>query len=202
GDFVDLFYPFLAGTPLLNRMGQAGAGFAPSPPVAGAFNTVVNANYSSFLQSDLSGLPLPIVTLAPIKRSGKLVHTDAGTGAIVYFQPTYDTWTDFYEVDGFDQTQTFLGGTGPQTQIGSRWVLNDLGIATSNPRLPDLSGPPPPIPANHFPAAQVDSGKYVPENPETSPPIQIDLPAIQVSVRVEDPASHEMTQFSIVEGLQ
>lgn len=193
GDFVDLFYPFLPGTPLLNRMGQTN--FNTTPPLTDTVVANVNVNYNQFLQSDLSGLQIPWTTLSPIKRSGKLVHSN-NSGAIVFFQPTFDTWTDIYESDGFDQTSSLAGtvlpaGTNADPNNGTVWVLNNLTAVAKDPRLPATP--------NQF---QIDSSRYDPDQTETSPPLPVDLSTIQITVRAEDPESHEMIQFTIVEGLQ
>lgn len=195
GDFVDLFFPHLPGTPLLDNMRHSN--WTTTPPLAvpatpPAYAVNVGINYDTYLQTSLSGGEIPRTGMNALKRSGKLVHSN-GTGGICYFQPTYDTWTDAYESDGFDQTQTVTGGVSTTgIQHGTTWVLNNVSGVNTIPRL---------VPGG-FNTLQIDTGKYLPGTPETSPPIPLPLSALQITVRLNDPSSGELMQFSVVEGLQ
>lgn len=182
GAFVDLLYPYLAGTPLRNRLVDVAAAVAP-----------VDTNYNSFMTSELSLYPIPTSELNSMKQSGKLVHSTTA-GDIVFFQPTYDTWTDAYEHDGFDQAPSTSGEVDPVNKFGTIWILNNLAGSIKTPRLQDTNVVQQPL--------QVDSARLVPDEPETSPPLAIDLPAVSLSVRVLDPATEEMTQFTLIEDLQ
>lgn len=202
GAFVDLAYPLLGGSPVRQRTAQslnAAKSQISTPPPVTATATVnqVRDNYDFFMSSEFSGMPMVMPTttqgMNSLKRSGKLLHSSTG-GDIYYFQPTYDTWTDGYESDGFDQTQT-IDGRLPipsGTLFGTTWVLNNPGNAGAAPipRMPPTTS-----------SLQVDTGKYVSGESETSPPFTTPLPAISVTVRVIDPSSEEMAQFTVIEDL-
>lgn len=188
GAFVDLLYPYLAGSPLRERTAETGIDSTP-PNTGATTNTNVQTNYNSFMQSDLSLFPIPRTTLNSLKRSGKLVHS-ATNGNIAYMQPTYDTWTDWYETDGFDQSPTNNGSVASgATRFGTTWVLNDITGLNPTPRL------------GTQPAIQVDTGTLVPTDPETAPPFAAELPAISLSIRVIDPQTEEMIEFTVIEDL-
>jgi hypothetical protein len=195
GAFVDLLYPYLGGSPLLQRTAQTGALCTPAP--AGAVTAVpqVTLNYSQHLQSELSLYPIPGATITgglnSLKRSGKLLHSDTA-GNIWFFQPAYDTWTDHFEFDGFDQTQTANGEVTGGFQVGTTWVLNDTTGLNQTPRMTSSAQP----------ALQIDTGRWVPNEPETSPPIAVPLRAVSITVRLTDSAGKEITQFTVVEPLQ
>lgn len=187
GDYVDLAYPALAGSPLLGQLNNT---TAPVP-----------ANFSGYFQSELSMFPTTLTGLDALKRSGKLLHMRNGASIVnCFFQPTYDTWTDAYESDGFDQSHTLDGGisaagTGADPYVGTAWIqYNDANnIAGRDARLP--------TPVAAAVALSIDSGRMMPTNPETLPPITSDLPAISITIRVGDPQSQEMTEFTVIEPL-
>ncbi len=210
GAFVDLLYPYLAGSPLRERTMQARSTtpliipITPpviAPAVTPAVVPRVQFNYGSalqpaqnFMSSDLSAFEIDPAALSPLKKSGKLVHFGAG-GAICYLQPTYDTWTDGYESDGFDQSQSTNGSVNSATPAGTTWVLNNVAVLSKTPRLLDPGGA-------GLQLYQIDTGRLLPTSSETSPPIAKDLPAISVTVRVADPLTEGMTQFTIIESLE
>ncbi|WP_430450905.1 PilW family protein [Rhodopirellula europaea] len=186
GGFVDLCYPYLNGTPLQSLM--ASSGQASTPPMPVVADAEVARNYTTFLNSSYSAFPIPTNGLDSLKYSGKLVHRGTA-GSIVYFQPTYDTWTNGYEADGFDQSQrSDLSLTGG-TPSGTTWVLNNASGLTKTPR-------------GGAGAWRIDSGRFDSSFQECPPPFLSDLQAISVTVRLEDPPTGEITQFTIVEGLQ
>ncbi|TWT82012.1 hypothetical protein CA13_34670 [Planctomycetes bacterium CA13] len=194
GDFVDLYYPYLAGGPLRDLMQYTASTKTPAITAPATPQPRVAFNYTNFLVSQFSGYPIPVATLNDIKRSGKLVHS-SGTGDIAFFQPTYDTWTDGYETDGFDQTHRTSGAVTGGQMVGTTWVLNDAvsTVAGRNARLPTPAATPLPF--------SVDTGNVIPTDPETSAPINAPLPAISITIRMGDPASNQMTQFTVIESL-
>ncbi len=200
GAFVDLAYPMLAGSPLRQRFAESLiAGQVSSPPLTAVTPVArVATNFNLHMHSTLSGTPLiqPSTTagMNSLKRSGKLVHS-ATNGAICFFQPTYDTWTDGYESDGFDQTHTQAGEVRGANLMGTTWVINNPSNAGIAP-VPRLIAP---APRNLI---QVDTGRWVPGEPETSAPFPTPLEAISITVRVLDPSNNEMSQFSVVESLK
>lgn len=190
GAFVDLLYPYLPGSPLQERAAETG--LTSTPPQAATSDAQVLNNFNYFMQSDLSLFPIPTasstVPMNSLKRSGKLVHFGTG-GAICFIQPTYDTWTDGYESDGFDQTHTDDAlSTG--NLVGTTWVLNNVTGLSQTPRI------------GTTPGVNIDTGRLIPTDPETSPPFAVELPAISLEVRVADPQTQEMTQFTVIEALQ
>ena len=199
GGFVDLLYPYLAGSPLREKTLEART-VVPTPRIIApatlpAVVPNVQLNYGRYMNSDLSAFQIDPAALSPLKHSGKLVHFGAG-GDICFMQPTYDTWTDAYESDGFDQSQSFNGAVNSATPSGTTWVLNNLDASglTRTPRLLD------PTAALQF--YQIDTGRQLPTSLETSPPFAIDVPAISVTVRIADPNADRMTQFTIIESLE
>jgi prepilin-type N-terminal cleavage/methylation domain-containing protein len=190
GAFADLLYPYLAGSPFQERTAQTG--LTSTPPQTATANTQVLNNFNYFMQSDLSLFPIPTasstIPLNSLKRSGKLVQFGTG-GSICYMQPTYDTWTDGYESDGFDQTHTDDAlPTG--NVVGTTWVLNNVSGLSQTPRI------------GTNPGISVDTGKVIDTDPETSPPFEVQLPAVSIEVRVADPQTQEITQFTVIEALQ
>ncbi|MEM8669569.1 MAG: type II secretion system protein [Planctomycetota bacterium] len=197
GSFADLAYPYLAGSALLTRTGQAQSttipqNFStPERPSGVTFNTQVRFNYDAFLQTDLSLYPIPTLTLNSLKRSGKLVHA-TGTGGIWLMQPAYDTWTDFYESDNFDQSGSLVGSVAAgAAQNGTVWILNDVSGLTRVPRAPASPS-----------FLQIDTGLLIADEPETSAPFASRLPAISVTIRLGETESDELLDFTIIEELQ
>ncbi len=203
GDFVDLDYPYLAGGPLLD-LSRLVAGYAPAtvatpalpvatlpaslPPGWSLANS--RANFDSLLQSSFSGYPIDISVLSPLKSSGKLVH--AGTPYGYHFmQPCFDTWTTGYESDGFDQTQSTGGAVGGTA--GTVWVLYDVAGFAKTPRLP--------VGAVAPPALSIDTAQHDPTAPECLPPVLASMSSISITIRLEDPASKEMSQIGVIENL-
>ncbi len=198
GDFVDLMYPFLAGGAMEDLVSRS-----PAP-------ANVPANLGAFCASDFSGYPLGSVQTAaptppatdaaitPLRRSGKMVHY--GGGGVAFLQPCFDTWTDGYENDGFDQTDRLSGVVGSYPRrFGSVWVLYDPSATFGKQaRLPL---PPPPTRSAPPQSFSIDTGRFDPADPESSPPFVGDLPAISISVRVSDPATGQISEMTTVQSL-
>jgi hypothetical protein len=124
-----------------------------------------------------------------------MVYHGPTNGSISFIQPCYDTWTDGYESDGFDQSSTIDGGVNSTNNYGSVWVLNNtLGtVVGRQPRWPD-----PPAVVQPF---SVDTGRFDRSAPESSPPFAGTLPAISMTVRVADPSTQEIAEMTIVQDL-
>ncbi|MEM6689648.1 MAG: prepilin-type N-terminal cleavage/methylation domain-containing protein [Planctomycetota bacterium] len=224
GDHVDLAYPYLAGGPLLFRQSQIPA-VPPFPRVGGtAYNDApqVAANFNLFLGSALSGYPFPqeqdvqtpVISnfqnetptgLNGLKRSGRIMQSSAlNTGGNFFFQPAYDTYTTFYESDGFDQSSTPNGqldliSTTPLVGghlVGTSWLLDD-----PNQNAPYYNTAVGGI-APAIAAYQTDTGNTIIEQPETSAPFVYDLPSIAVTIRLSDSDNHTASELTIVESLQ
>ena len=190
GDFVDLHYPYLAGSPFLNSHLQfsTSTGFA--------------AQIASLFSSDLSGFTnrnsrpingIQSVRGDSLKGSGKMLFLEDGN--YVYFQPTYDTWTNSYESDGFDQTSTRSGTQpNPNPHRGTVWVMKDAppnSIGSTN-RI-RAGG----IPENF----QDDSGRFYDGQPEVPPPYPAAIPAISATIRLQDRATEQVTEFTVIQDL-
>ena len=204
GDFVDLLYPYQAGGPLLDLTRRTRVTYAavfttppnaiptPPAPAPAALSNATEAasarnNYRRFFESDLSGWPLTPQVLSSIKSAGKLFHSD-GAGNIAYMQPCYDTWTDAYESDGFDQTASSTGAL--QGTNGTVWVLKTpSGAARIGP-----------VAAPEIPFA-VDTGLSDPTKPESLPPFGTNLRAVKISIRLEDPATEHVSEVTVIEDL-
>lgn len=207
GDMVDLAYPYLGGGPLGGRT-----------PVALSTAGQIRANYLNFLASDLSmhthrtSFSFPNdgsrMGVRPglgdsLKLSGKALYS--ATDQIVFFQPTYDTWTDYYESDGFDQAQTLDGSpvdrvppiTAASADRGTIWVLKEPSGTNGlfSNRITTTA-------TSTAAAIQNDTGLSVHGETETSAPFPINLEAISVTIRLRDPSTEESNEFTIVESLQ
>ena len=206
GGFVDLAYPYLAGSPLLAATNYA-TGLAPPP----AAYTAAPNRYFNFFNSELS-MHTGRTTVATsgirpalddsLKRSGKLLH--AG-GVVVYMQPAYDTWTDYYESDGFDQTQTLAANNpNPPTvpNVGTVWVLKSPQTDNiSTPFNESILDENRIVATGNYGSLQIDTGLKLPGESETSPPFPVDMPAMSATVRVFDRDTGEIEEYTIVEDL-
>ncbi len=117
GDFVDLGYMRLAGGPMrgLFQFDQAGGDITP------LFNSVRATEFVSpfsGFSGDRETVDTTSVTVrstfpVPWENSGRFVtRTPAGSGVVSsFYQPVYDTWTDGYASDPFDQEGVAFGST-------------------------------------------------------------------------------------------
>lgn len=172
GDFVDLMYPVLAGGPVrgwqarrwdhLTPAGQEDAAFAPG-----------------LLKTQFSGLTgltgSNNAYLASLYWSGKIVLDDGG--GIRLFQPTWDTYTQHYERDGFQQRNP------AQPVPGARWRIASVGN-------PDRGA--------DGVAAFANPGVEPPILHETLPPFLQSPEAIKVSIRLEHRLNRQVRQLSVV----
>ncbi|MCU0711766.1 MAG: hypothetical protein MUC43_06875 [Pirellula sp.] len=98
------------------------------------------------------------------------------------FQPNFDTYTDYYEIDGerFDLLTTSVGVV-PAYRNG----LRRFGLV-SPPGIPDVTG----NGVHNFPVSR-----------ESIPPAPYELPSIKVSIRVQDISAGALQQISVVHGM-
>ncbi len=184
GDYVDLAYPVLAGGSL------RGWGPMRRDRLATANTDPVNASVASLLATPFSGIVgfgnLSNSYTPAIYRSGKLLISGGG---IQFFQPTFDTYTSAYEVDGllqgFERTGSpvaaaDVGGAGN----GTRWTTyNDANLVDRGSNGLDDDG--------LFGAD--DDGER-----ETLAPFQAKASAIRVTIRLENRDNRQLKQASVV----
>ncbi|MFK8111209.1 MAG: type II secretion system protein J [Rubripirellula sp.] len=182
GDYVDLAYATLAGGSLrgwqaryIDRLSTAGDGGIPISNAA-----LVGRRQAGPLLSQYSGLietseiPFAIGYQPSLFRSGKLLSV---SGTVRIYQPTFDTYSNHFERDGYVQ-----GNIGT---LGTVW--GPINSATA-----DLG-------AN----ALDDDGRHGVDDPgekETSPPFLSQPESIQVTIRVEDPNTRLIQQLSVSHG--
>lgn len=196
GDFVDLAYPVLAGGALrgwgpirLDRLSATN-----SPPIF--TNAVTQQRAIGLLSTPFSGLAAlgnaGNSYTQSLYRSGKVV-TD-GTG-IRLFQPTFDTYTRYYETDGLIQgyvRPTFpippaivippaiFGGGG----VGTRWTTSN------NANYVDWGS-----------NGLDDNGLFGIDDPserETLPPFLAKPTSIQIQIRLENLGNRQIKQASVL----
>ncbi len=203
------------GSPVLGSAGSDDIVLRPSDPgyfpfgvagIAGGTSAVVS--YGEFVDLDwcgkgmrsatsatsmtslFSGTTVSVLTPAgtPVSllKSG-LVRFDAGASGPILrvFQPSYDTFTDMLEYDGKYQAQ--VTGSGTVFSI-SGWVTGAEAWRLTNDAGTDGID-------NEVPG---DGTADDADEKETSPPFNTDLRGIQISVRLEDPATKQFKQMSTV----
>ncbi len=184
GDYVDLAYPVLAGGTLRGWLPIRG------DLLATANSPAINATVSSLLVTPFSG----IVGFGnsgnsytpSIYRSGKLLIS---RGSIQFFQPTFDTYTSAYEVDGLLQAFVRPGSPVAATDVGgvgngTRWVpINTTDLVDRGSNGLDDDGA--------FGAD--DAGER-----ETLAPFLASAPAVQVTIRLENLDNRQIKQASVV----
>jgi len=184
GDFVDLFYPRLAGGSLQGSLslpmletdfsGYRSFRFDPTLPAAG--------NYPDGLY-----------------KSGRLVR--GPNGSILIQQPAYDTFTDGYEHDGFLQRSPAHVAASPgDTPFGGAGTLWWLGGQTLGVRPPSTSGTTTAMAEMLDWGAKGfdDVGPLGSVGQETSKPFAAPLRALRVRVRLQDPNTQLLEQMSAV----
>jgi Prokaryotic N-terminal methylation motif len=160
------------------------------------------ANYSA-------ASPTAMQFTSDLYKSGLVVHGQTPPGpsgntipfapsSFHIYQPSYDSWTNSYEVDGRQQKKVsgFLGNIWINHQIDFGGSGDDTGqIDTAN--------------QIHRSFTQVDSGADGLDNDltggpddvlerETSSPYPFIMPAVQVTVRMEDAGTRLVQQMSVV----
>lgn len=193
GAFVDLSWGFRVVNQLTNASGQT-YGLVPS---------------SSIWYSSLSGFDPKTrfvfnnrSVIDSMIRSGKFARN-------IYYQPTFDTFTDFYESDGdlqYVDQQAFMRAVN----------LNGL-VPYGRPLLTNLPSPDRGIDGIDNPGifnfdddgdmnVDNDSEKngVIDEEAErdTSPPYRYAIPAIQIKLRVQDATADTLQELSMVHSLQ
>ncbi|MCC9655861.1 prepilin-type N-terminal cleavage/methylation domain-containing protein [Rhodopirellula halodulae] len=181
GDFVDLCYPVLAGGSL--------RGWQPRylDRVDTTAGTTIAAT-GGYLFTPFSGLNLFSNASQSysnsLYRSGRVATSAVNT--IALFQPAFDTYTSHYEKDGLQQ-----GRLSAATE-GTRWATSGTNIDRGADGIDGVgiySGGAAPLSARYGPD---DLGER-----ETQPPF-LDTPeAIQISVRLENPATRQIRQASV-----
>tara|TARA_R110002049_G_scaffold2750_6_gene22050 strand:- start:2569 stop:4599 length:2031 start_codon:yes stop_codon:yes gene_type:complete len=189
GGFVDLAYPVLAGGSLrgwqprlLHNLSVSNdAAISTSPGVAG------NALDRFFLITPFSGISQynagsvsSNAYQTSLYRSGRVVTRGA---SIRLFQPAFDTYTYHYERDGIVQGYNF--GTGTYyDQVGSATIASAPDLGADG--IDDNGG------------GTAYYGSDDPLERETLPPFATRPEAIRITVRIENPATRQIRQASVV----
>jgi len=189
GDFVDLCYPALAGGAVRGRSGVRLDRLQSS--ASGNLNdgTVQNllvTPYSGFSVGSNASDSYQL----PIYRSGNVLTVG---NTLRLFQPTFDTYTKTYEVDGRLQGYAFTNGDA--TPFGGAAFFGGLGGGSRWSNLPN--------------PADVDRGSNGIDNNgiggaddigerETLPPFLTPAPAIQITLRLENRDNRQLKQISVV----
>lgn len=126
-------------------------------------------------------------------KSGLCLQTSAGSTP-VFYQPSFDSWSERYEGDGILQSE----------QSGARGATTITNTSASGPALRDTWRRPAAgvyyIDAgtdgfNNNPGS--DSGVDDVAEKETSPPFAVRLRGLQISIRMEDPETRQVRQMSL-----
>ncbi len=166
GTFVDLAW----GSKVLNQLRNSSQSKHP---------LVINGTNLSIWSSALSGLePGSNQAIDSLSRSGKL-NTTLGI-----YQPTFDTFTDYYESDGNLQSLGFSA---------NGMIPYGLPPSTNNPN-----------PDRGIDGIDNNSNGVIDEDAErdTSPPFRYAMPAIQIKIRVQDVSAGTLQELSMVHSLQ
>jgi hypothetical protein len=166
GTFVDLAW----GSKVLNQLRNSSQSKYP---------LVINGTNLSIWSSALSGLePGSNQAVDSLARSGKLNNT------LGIYQPTFDTFTDYYESDGNLQSLGFSA---------NGMVPYGLPPSSSNPN-----------PDGGIDGIDNNSNGVIDEDAErdTSPPFRYAMPAIQIKIRVQDISAGTLQELSMVHSLQ
>ncbi|MFN9345695.1 MAG: hypothetical protein ACK6DQ_03805 [Planctomycetota bacterium] len=165
GTFVDLAW----GIRVVNQIKDAsGSTFGLSP-----------ANHPNVRGGALSGYePLGASIIDSLSRSGKFSTTYS------ILQPTFDTFTDFYESDGNLQV------------AGIHWN----GLVSYGANL-DTNAP---LPDRGINGIDDNSNGVIDEEAErdTSPPFRYAMPAVQVKLRIQDQTAGTLQELSMIHSLQ
>ncbi len=186
GDFVDLAYPVLAGGTLRGwvprRLDRFSTADAPAIPVSTLTTGLLSTSFSGVAALGTAANSYS----QSLYRSGKVV-TDA-TG-VRLFQPTFDTYTRYYETDGviqgyvrptFGIAPAVVGGGG----VGTRWTTsNDADFVDRGSNGLDDDG--------YF-------GVDDPGERETLPPFMTKPTSVQVRIRLENLGNRQIKQASVL----
>lgn len=184
GGFVDLAYPVLAGGSLrgwqarrVDRRSNANTG--PNGPI-GTVGTFLITPFSGVANytSGATGATSRTAYQQSLYNSGRLI-TDGNS--ISLFQPAFDTYTSFFERDGFYQ------GVTAATNRGTLWSTTTTTTGTITV---DQAG-------DGLDNDQV-YGADDPGERETLPPFRARPESIRVTIRVENPAVRLIRQASVV----
>ena len=131
GDFVDLGYMRLAGGPMRSLIQFDEQGNSITPLLTGVIADQFVSPFSGFANTPtvtVPGAPPTVYTsFFPLQweRSGRMVIDSLNDGRLSsFYQPVYDTWSDSYATDPFDQE-----GLGFGTATGSGYAV-EVGLAT------------------------------------------------------------------------
>jgi len=152
-----------------------------------------NLQVRTIFDTPLSGATLSVSAptfLIPSDALFKSGRTLFSSNSFVIYQPCFDSFTDVFENDGFDQVNTsnqgstfnegrdYLNGISPPNPLpnGADQAINGLDD-NSNGMIDDL------------------------DERDTSPPINFAMPAIQATIRLEDKQAGVIQQIAVTQSL-
>lgn len=170
GTFVDLAW----GSKVLNQLRNS----SQSRPVITGTNPSIWGGGLSGLEPLSPQSSNTIQLVDSLSRSGKFNNT------IGIYQPTFDTFTDYYESDGNLQSLGFSA---------NGMIPYGLPPSTNNPN-----------PDRGIDGIDNNSNGVIDEDAErdTSPPFRYAVPAIQIKIRVQDVSAGTLQELSMVHSLQ
>lgn len=170
GTFVDLAW----GSKVLNQLRNS----SQSRPVITGTNPSIWGGGLSGLEPLSPQSSNTIQLVDSLSRSGKFNNT------IGIYQPTFDTFTDYYESDGNLQSLGFSA---------NGMIPYGLPPSTNNPN-----------PDRGIDGIDNNSNGVIDEDAErdTSPPFRYAMPAIQIKIRVQDVSAGTLQELSMVHSLQ
>ena len=179
GGFVDLCYPVLAGGTLRGWATTT----VDAQSSSATDSSAVSANVG-LLTSEFSGLQGTTTSTLntyseSLYKSGRLV-VDA-TNQIRLFQPTFDTFTSYYERDGLQHDTRTVTVSGDDFFRGTTWTTSTTGADAGADGL-DTDGT--------FGAD--DLGER-----ETLPPFLTKPEAVRISIRLESKSTRQIRQSSV-----
>ncbi|KAA5540691.1 hypothetical protein FYK55_20075 [Roseiconus nitratireducens] len=226
GDFVDVGYPRLAGGPMRGLAQFDESGTLLTTPNLGLFCS----GFSGLLPSGVATVnygttPTPLASQfqSSWEQSGRMIVSSSGGLSTVssFYQPVYDTWTDTYTKDVFDQEGSYYGsfaGNPFAFEVGGyssgvpgyterRVAQNNSGTVSSVPRPVSIRR------WSSFDGAISNEGEFVDQNAGSeqtpnnlstvpiglTPPIRDPLRAIKISIRVNDVDADTIRQQTVIQ---
>jgi hypothetical protein len=157
------------------------------PPTPTIVPVLLPATVASIYQTTLSGIEGLSPTL-PFRKSGRVYG--AGTGPFVglLYQPCFDSFTEFFEHDGFRQRPS---ANGTVFIDGTDYI--NATSASLNPATTDLASN----------GLDDDSNGLIDDylEQDASPPVLTAMPAIQALVRLEDATAGVIQQIAVTHDL-
>lgn len=182
GAFVDLDYVYKAG----------GTVQAPRNLSARLTTNLVAFCNTPFSGFDALGTAGTLRAPQTLLKSGRFIP--AGGNDPTFYQPIYDTYAADYEMDGFNQAPAAgnVGGNSyPNSRGATLWWVPPHPGTNANPAAIDEGNDG----LDQGPSVGVDDF----DEQETSAPFRAPLPALQVTIRIEDAATRQVRELAVTQ---